>query len=478
MKKIRAICVILWILCFLFLSSMPAAAAQLPQAGGDSANQSVTNGCNTLDGQLPLLGTEQLVQNAEAVVLYEWSSKTLLYAWNADETMYPASLVKIMTALIAIELGNMEEVVTIPEGVLNSLPSDAVSSGLQAGEQISMENLLYCMMVHSANDAAMVIANHIKGSQSTFVEEMNRYAEELGCTGTHFTNVHGLHDAQQYTTARDTARILAAAMEHELFRTVFGTAEYTVPATNLSEERHLITGNYLMSKSSMGIYFDSRVTGGRTGITSSGTRCLAASAEDHGMRLISIVMGCKTTYTGDGYTVQSFGSFPETRAILDAGFSGYKTVQLLYPGQTLRQYSVEKGTSDVILGTKEGASTVLPEDADLSRLVYRYSDIQEAFRVPIEKDSKLSTVQIWYDNVCLAQTELYAMNSVKETQNAVISEPEPAAPAIWGKVLPYVAVAVLAVIVLLLIVRIAARIRRAAARKRSRKYRADRRRSR
>lgn len=479
MKKVSVYCLVFCLVAFLFTSALAASAVQTQSPGASDTDPAVQQGCHSLDAQIPLLGTEQLVENAEAVVLYEWRSKTLLYAWNADEMMYPASLVKIMTALIAIEQGELEETVTVPDGVLNSLPYDAVSSDLQVGEQTSLENLLYCMMVQSANDAAMVIADHIKGSQSAFVEEMNRYAEALGCTGTHFTNAHGLHDAQQYTTARDAARILAAAMEYETFRKIFGTAEYTVPGTNLSGERHMVTGNFLISQSSLGIYYDSRVTGGRTGVTESGTRCLAASAEEGSMRLISIVMGCKTTYTPDGNTVQRFGSFPETREILDAGFDGFKTVQLLYPGQALRQCAVEKGSSDVVLGVREGFSTVLPEEADVSKLVYRYSDIQDTFRVPVVKDSKMSSVQIWYNNVCVAQADLFAMNSVEEATSMTVQEPEPGASAPqWHMVLLVTGIIVAVVLVLFFILQIIARMHRAAARKRSRNYRRNRRRSR
>lgn len=479
MKKVSAYCLVFCLIVFLCGYSLTASAVQMPDSGISDSNPAVQRGCHSLDAQIPLLGTEQRVDNAEAVVLYEWSSKTLLYAWNADEPMYPASLVKILTALIAIEHGNLEEIVTVPDGVLNSLSYEAVSSDLKVGEQISLEDLLYCMMVKSANDAAMVIANHIMGSQSAFVEEMNRYAVELGCTGTHFTNVHGLHDAQQYTTARDTARILAAAMEYETFRTIFGTAEYTVPGTNLSEARHLVTGNYLLSQSVTGIYYDSRVTGGRTGVTESGTRCLAASAEKGSMRLISIVMGCKTTYAPDGYTVQKFGSFPETKAILDAGFDGYKTVQLIYPGQAFRQCAIEKGGNDVVLAAREGFSTVLPEDADASKLTYQYSDIQGTFRVPVEKESKMSSVQIWYNNICVAQADLYAMNSVKEAASMTVQDPQPVRKSTdWHTVLLVIGIIVAVVVVLLLILRIIARVRRAAIRKRSRNYRRNRRRSR
>ena len=128
-----------------------------------------------------------------------------VYEQDADERVYPASLTKIMTCLIALENGNLSDVITIDEAALAGLDQDSSVVGLQVGEQITLENLLYCMMVHSGNDAANAVAEYIAGSTADFVRMMNERAYALGCKDTHFNNPHGLHDESHYTTARDLA---------------------------------------------------------------------------------------------------------------------------------------------------------------------------------------------------------------------------------------------------------------------------------
>lgn len=422
MKKTIAICLILCILIQLSASQALAAAAGGSEATtATSPDDSIVaaNTCHTLDADSTLLGTGKLIENAKAAILYEATSETLMYAWNADEKMYPASLVKILTALIAVENGKLEDTVTVTESAIASLPIDAVSADLVAGEQITLEDLLYCLLVGSANDAAVVIAEHISGSQNSFVQLMNQYAKDLKCAGTQFTNAHGLHNADQYTTARDAARILSAAIKNDVFRSIFTAAKHTVPATNKSEERSLGSNNALLDPSSK-LYYDARVIGGRTGVTEDGRRCIATAAESNGMLLISVVMGSETEYQEDGYSAIRVGGYHETTALLDAGFTGYKCAQILFADQTLRQCEVIDADSDVVLGPHVSVSAVLPETVNAADLTMRYADT--AFRAPIEAGQKLSTVQIWHGNVCVAQTELYAMNSVGMSNSVQLVE--------------------------------------------------------
>lgn len=387
-----------------------------------SADLSVQSGCHTIDAQMPVLGTEQIITNAASVLLYETTTDTLMYAWKADDPLYPASLVKIMTALIVLEQGELSDVVTVTEDVLKTVDASAVTAQLKAEEEITVENLLYCMLVDSANDAAAVLADHVLGSQDAFVAEMNRYAKELGCTGTQFTNVHGLHDENQYTTARDMGRILREALKSEQFRTIFGTVRYTVPSTNKSDSRKLETGNLLMNREQEDVYYDGRVTGGRTGMTTKGDRCIATSAKHDDLEFICIVMGADAKHVDQEKKVKSSGGFPETSRLLDLGFKDYKPVQIIYDNQTLKQYSVVNGASDVFVSPTISVSTVLPADVGSDGLMFQYKDVSTEFAAPIEKEQKLSTVEIWYDDTCLAQADLYAMNGVKEKRAAVTEQ--------------------------------------------------------
>lgn len=473
MKKFGVICMMCsFILCF-SLFPFTAAASEILDQNSNAAE--IANSCWSIDADTALLGTEQRVKNVKAAFLYEANSQTLMYAWNADEPMYPASLVKIMTALIAVERGSLTDSVTVTESAISSVPYDAVSAELLAGEVLSLEDLLYCLLVSSANDAAVVIAEHISGSQSAFVEEMNRYAQELGCTGTRFINAHGLHDDAQYITARDAVRILDAAMRNETFRTVFTAVNYVVAATNKSEERELTSGNYLMDTASK-LYYDARVIGGRTGVTQDGRRCLAAAAENNGMLLISVVMGAESVYQEDGYSAISIGGYKETSSLLDAGFVGYKSAQILFANQTLRQCKVTDGDSDVVIGPQLSVSTVLPENVSASDLSFRYSD--EDFKAPIEAGQRLSNVTIWHGNTCVAQADLYAMNSVRSVSASQQLNTTAETDGQWGVVFWIVFGAVAGILIIVAVLRFARKIKILAAKKRSKRYRRSRRRSR
>ena len=403
MKKYSAI------FCLLCVVTLMLSVLSFPTRAADIA---ATKGCHSPDAQFSLLSsTEPLVNNVRSAFIYELNSDTMIYALNPDAPEEPASLVKTMTALIAIENGNLQDAVTIKQSVLDTIPKGMVSAKLMADEVMTLEDLLYCLMVGSASDAAIVIADHISGDQDAFVQLMNNRAAEIGCTGTFFTNTHGLYHQQQVTTARDTAKILEVALENESFAKIFCSAYYTVPATNMSDERSLVTNNFLMSKDDTRAYFDERVTGGRTGVTQDGTRCIASTAEVDGMRLICIVMGSASEYRADGKKVRSFGGFPETSAFLDICFDGYKSVQVIYDGQVLTQCPVMNGSNAVSLGVKTSVSTVLPKDFTAKQLSFQYTE--QSFTAPISAGEALSEVEIWYENLCVGQAQLYALNNVQ-----------------------------------------------------------------
>lgn len=419
-----------------------------------AVGSTVLSGYHTPDAMNTYLGNEKIVENVASAILFETNSDTLMYTLNPDAPMDPASLVKILTALIAVEQGNVEDEITVTKEVLDSVPYDAVSADLVEGEILTLSDLIHCMLAGSANDAAAVIADHICGGQAEFVEEMNRYAQELGCKQTVFMNVHGLYHEQQLTTARDMVRILDKAVENELFCTYFGTVNYTVPATNMSEARELSTGNFLMNTENLQIYYDARVTGGRTGVAKDGTRCLAAAAQNNGMQLISIVLGAEDQYAEDSSNVTIFGGYKETTQMMDAGFAGNKVVQILHKGQALTQYAVENG-SNVVVGTPSvDAWAVLPEEVLAADIAHRYQQMPGGLSAPIVKDSKIADVQLWYGSVCVAEADLMAMNGVSlvAASNVVIDdEGETGLPPIVV-VLIWVVVAIVALIVLVRVV--------------------------
>lgn len=403
-----------------------------------------------IDSQVGILGSEQLIENAKAVFLYETNSDTLMYAWNADEHMIPSSLVKLMTMLVAIEKGNLTDAVTVTKPVLDMIPNDAVKTKpkLVADEVMPLGDLILCMMVGSANDAAAVIAEHVGGSQLEFVRMMNEKAAEIGCTGTEFTNAHGIQDNIQHTTARDMAKIIDFALGNEKFVEIFNMPYCVVPATNKTEDRSILTNNYLISMDDLTIYYDQRVTGGRTGVNNDGTRCIAAVSESNGMKLISVVMGSQSTLHEESFAIKAFGGFNETRQLLDIGYGGYKTAEIFYAGQALTQRVVKNGSSTVSIGPDIFASAVLPDKVTNSELTYRYSDVGTELTAPIKKGDKLSSVEVWYGNLCVAQADLYALNSVREANSFMVINDGTAFPW-WGVLLIVMGLGVVAFLVLL-----------------------------
>lgn len=377
------------------------------------------SGIHGIDANNALLGMDKIVNNARSAIVFEANSETLMYAWNPDVQMYPASLVKIMTVLLALEKAKLTDLVTVSQTAISSVPSDAVSAKLLPGEKLSLQDLLYCILLSSASDASVAVAEHVGGSVQGFVDMMNKRADEMGCTGTYFTNPHGLHDDNQHTTARDSARILSIAMGNEDFRTIFGADDYMIEKTNLSENRRITTGNYMKDSNSK-LYYDSRVIGGRTGVTQDGRRCLATAAERNGMLLITVVMGAESVYQEDGYSAISIGGYRETTRLLDVCLDGFKTVQLLYENQIMRQLSVANGDCDLVIGPNISVSTVLPVNILSADLVYKYED--KALKLPISQGQHISDLQIWHGNMCVAQAAMHAFNSVHEAEAATEME--------------------------------------------------------
>lgn len=474
MKKFRALC-LFFALLLILPSFTPAEAAV------DAADQSITSGCHSVDAALALSDEAKLTDTAKAAIIYELGSDTMIYAYNPDSRIYPASMVKLMTALLALEKGDLEEKVLVTKRALSNWVPGSVSAGLEPGEELTLRDLLYCMMTASANDAALVIAEHIGGTQDTFVKMMNERAAQLGCTGTAYTNSHGLHDEGTYTTARDICRLLDYALEIPEFKEMFCAEHYTVPATGKSEAREIYTSNHMMSKHSEKRYFDSRVTGGKTGATDEAGRCLAATAQCGDMELLTIVMGAEPEYEDEDHvSIASYGSFEETRALLDHAQENYEFRQVFFDGQTVSQFPVAGGENSVVTRPVKTASTVLPVTLDENKLTWIYGDIVGQLTAPIAEGEKITTVQVWYGSKCLAQSDLVAANAVKEyTAPTAPAEPPEEEPSQAWKWVGIVAGAVLSVAAVLVLIRSVSKlIRRAIVNARRRRRRENRRRSR
>ena len=400
MKKVIAFCLIIMVL----------AGALCLDASADTPPG--TFSCNSLRANTPLDGSEKLLPSADGVVLYELNSGTLVYAYEPDDRLNPSSMVKIMSALVAIENGRLEDLVTVRRDTLDSVPIGSVSAGLQKGEELTLHDLLYCCLVASANDATAVMAEHIAGSQAAFVEMMNEKARELGCVDTLFSNVNGLNDDIQYSTARDLAIITAAALENETFEQLFSTERYTLPATNLSGQREIYTTNYMASEDKVKGYYDSRVTGGKTAAATHTKRSLICTAEVGSARYLSVVMSADSVMNEDNISVESFGSFLETDLLLDHVEESYALRQILDDDQSYSQLAVQGGSNDVVISPIRDVFTVLPLEYNPELLSF-YTSLDPSLLVaPLSKGDALGVVRITYGSIVLGECELAAMFDV------------------------------------------------------------------
>ena len=365
MKKVSIFCLLLAVV--ILFSCLSVSATE------DKTNPAVTAGCHSLDAAMTLSDAEKLTETAKAVVVYERNSGTLLYTHNPDEKIYPTSMVKLMTTLVAIENGDLDDKITVTRKVLDQVPIGILGAGLTVGEEITLRDLLFSTMVESATDSAVVAAAHVGGSINGFLQLMNEKAAALGCSKTNYGNVHGLHDENTYTTARDIARLTDAALNNETFREMFCTARYTMSATNKRPEEWTITTTNNMMNERNSKYYDKRVTGGKTGATNQGGRCLTLTAEKDGMELLCVVMGAVPTVEPNG-SLSSYGSFEESKILLDHMFSTYAFRQVFFDGQSLTQYPVANGANDVVTQAADSASTVVPVELDESALRWAYEE--------------------------------------------------------------------------------------------------------
>ena len=253
--------------------------------------------------------------SSEAAVVMEDSTNTILYSKNADEVLYPGSTVKIMTCLLALENCQLTDEVTMTATGVSGVTDGGASIASQVDEVFTIEQCLYAIMVASANDIALQIAEHTGGSVEAFVQMMNDRATALGCTNTVFTNPTGLPDENQHTTAHDMALIMQAAIQSDAFRTIAAATSYTIPATNKAAARNL-TSKFTMTDTGNSGFYEGCI-GGKEGYTEASGSTLVCAAQQNGMTLISVVLKGASGQTA-----------PDAASILNYGFDQFQIASL------------------------------------------------------------------------------------------------------------------------------------------------------
>jgi D-alanyl-D-alanine carboxypeptidase (penicillin-binding protein 5/6) len=291
--------------------------------------------------------------SGQYAMLFDLDSGTVLVSKNTGMRVYPASTTKIMTCILALENGTLSDVVTMGEEILQ-ISDDSSTADLSVSEQMTLEDLLYGLMLSSGNDAANAIAVYIAGSVDAFVNMMNEKAAALGMSGTHYVNPHGLHDEQHYTTVADMQILLRHAYENETFRNIVSQVSHTVAPTNTAPEGHEYKNSNLLLHSEYSTYYYQYATGAKTGYTSAAGYCLVATAEKDGLRLGALV------YAGGEYE-----RYADAAKLFFYGFENYELFDAaqLFSSRAPMTIQVEGASSQDVAGGQLSLVTVPDEDS-------------------------------------------------------------------------------------------------------------------
>lgn len=360
---------------------------------------------------------DDLSITGEAAILIDAETGQILYEKNADMQLFPASTTKIITAILAIEYGNLNDIVTIDEEVVKR--TDGTHIALEVGEQMSLDDLLHALLIESANDAAVAIAIHISGSVEDFAELMNEKAKEIGATNTHFTNPNGLPDENHLTTAHDLAMMAKYAMKNETFREIVKNYTYIIPPTNKKEESRYLKSNNRLLYSNKKINVDGKVVpikyewanGVKSGYTTAAQQCLVSSAAKGNMNLICVVL--KSTGT-DIYV--------DTHKLLNYGFDNFEKAHLSFKNEFIKNVNIENGSSSYVSSVAdEDLYVTIPKGSRNN--IEKTISLDENLQAPIVEGQALGKIEYFLNGNSLGTVNIVStMNIPKKTVEEKIKE--------------------------------------------------------
>ena len=327
---------------------------------------------------------------AKAYVLMEATTGRILAEKNAQEALPMASTTKIMTAILAIEKGDPEEIVTVPQECQGI---EGTSVYLRGGETLTLRELVCGLMLASGNDAAETIAHHIGGSLTGFAEMMNEKAKEIGAKNTNFITPHGLPCEGHYTTAEDLARIASYAMQNETFRKIVSTASMDLPADEDSPARYLRNKNRLLWQYEGG-------NGIKTGYTDAAGKCLVGGAEREGMQLVSVVLNDRSM-------------FPDSMELLDYGFAEYSMQRISEKNTALGSINIQNSMQKSVNFYAE-EDICLPLRADEGNMIEKRIIVPDVLEAPFSARTEVGSLEVYFGGERIREIPLYTETGAEE----------------------------------------------------------------
>lgn len=359
--------------------------------------------------------TFALTTSCESVLLFELDTQNILYTKYPNKKMYPASVTKIMTAIIALEMGNLDDIITVDDKTPYEIYGSNVA--LEAGEKLTLKDLLYALLLPSANDAAEVIAKYYGKNIENFATLMNNKAKKLGCTNTHFVNPHGLHDKNHYTTAYDLMKITTYAMKNDMFREIVAQPRYTIPKTNKKEARKIITtNNLLLNTSPHYIYVDgvrthrqySNVIGIKNGYTDVAKNTIVAGVKKNNMTIIAIIL------RGRGSEL-----YTDAHNLFNYSFKNYEKRNLVCENEFVKDLEVENAKDPVTLVTEKTVNYIAQKNNN--------SEIKKSITLfdvslPITRGDIMGKVEYKCDDKVIGYTNIISTRDINLPSKNVFSE--------------------------------------------------------
>ena len=344
--------------------------------------------------------SDEIDITAGSYILIDNKTNKVLCKKDENKKMYPASTTKIVTAIMVLENCNLDDTVTASYDAVMSIPEGYSSANIQIGEQLTVEQLLELLLVHSANDAANILAEHVGGSVESFVTMLNTRLNELGISNTHFTNAFGMHDENHYTTASDLAKIMKYCLKNETFRKIAGKASCAIPATNKYGPRSYSSTNELLNSNSSNYY--KYLIAGKTGYTSQAKECLVSTAYKDNLELIGVVL-------------YSNSRFSDSRKLYEYGYSNYSIKNIVNENDLITSVKVSnatKQTEDLNLLSSETIEALVNNNSTSE--IKPEITLNENISAPIEEGTPLGKVTYNIEGVSYT-TNIIAEHSVEKS---------------------------------------------------------------